>query len=292
MADEGIRKVDDEFWILCGPDWRKRHGQCVIICTARDRPVWHRIDAERIGDRGTNGIGGEKMAEAKKPAEPKLTAEAKKEIKEKEIVYRVTGQDYRPVYEKLGKIQAELFVPKDKKNDFGGYNYRSCEDILMAVKPLCDKYKCVIRLRNEVEQIGERIYNVAMVEFYDLESGECLCNKAQAREADTKKGMDDAQVTGAAMSYARKYALAGLFCIDNEKDPDATNTHGQKEPPAKEEKRDTVNATQIKAIRAELDRTGVSESVILDAIKKKKLEEATQADYVTLMRRLNKTTDK
>lgn len=201
----------------------------------------------------------------------------------------ITPHDYRPVYEKLGKIQAELFVPKGKKNDFGGYNYRSCEDILMAVKPLCEKYKCVIRLRNEIEQIGERIYNVALVEFFDLESGNCLCNKAQAREADVKKGMDEAQITGAAMSYARKYALAGLFCIDNEKDADATNTHGKS---TDDVPHDTITAQQINAIAAELERTGIADSVILDFVKKKHLEEITQADYVTVMKKLNKTPDK
>lgn len=200
----------------------------------------------------------------------------------------LTSDSTIKVHQKLAKVQAELFVPKENKNSFGGYNYRSCEDILKAVKPICDKHKCVIRMDNDLVEKAGRVYVRAIAEFYDTESGECLVTRALAREAESKKGMDEAQITGAALSYARKYALAGMFCIDNEKDADATNKHGKDE----EETHETVSAQQLNAIYKELERTGVSESKILDFIKKKHLEEATQEDYLKVMKNLNVTPDK
>lgn len=124
------------------------------------------------------------------------------------------------VLEKLLAVQIELKAPKNQRNNFGGYNYRSCEDILEAVKPLCLKHQCVVLLSDELEVLGERYYIKAVARFYDIESGECIENAAFAREAETKKGMDDSQITGTASSYARKYALNGLFDIDDTKDAD------------------------------------------------------------------------
>lgn len=125
--------------------------------------------------------------------------------------------------EKLSNIQDKLFVPKDQKNDFGKYNYRTCEDILKAVKPIVKEFGCVLTMTNEIINVGGRNYVEAAVILRDMETGEEIISKAQAREEETKKGMDGSQITGASSSYARKYALAGLFCIDNEKDSDATN---------------------------------------------------------------------
>ena len=127
------------------------------------------------------------------------------------------------IYTKLASIQSELFVPKENNNSFGKYNYRSCEDILKTVKPLCQKYDCVLMISNDLENIGDRNYVKATVTLADLEQGDAITVTAHAREEETKKGMDGSQITGASSSYARKYALAGLFCIDNEKDSDATN---------------------------------------------------------------------
>lgn len=127
------------------------------------------------------------------------------------------------IYKKLAEIQKELFVPKGQHNDFGKYNYRSCEDILQAVKPICDAKGCVLHITNEMETVGDRVYVKAKVTLIDAESGETIESTAHAREENEKRGMDSSQITGAASSYARKYALAGLFCIDNEKDSDATN---------------------------------------------------------------------
>ena len=126
----------------------------------------------------------------------------------------------------LQLIQAELKAPKGQTNDFGKYKYRSCEDILEAVKPLLKKHDCVLTLSDEMIEVGGRVYVKATANFVHVGKG-MIEVTACAREAETKKGMDDAQITGAASSYARKYALNGLFCIDDTKDADATNQHGK-----------------------------------------------------------------
>lgn len=120
-------------------------------------------------------------------------------------------------------VQTELKAPKNQFNKFGGYHYRSCEDILEAVKPLCKKYGLVLTISDEVQAIGDRTYVVAKASVHDAEGESpifCGTVTGYAREAATKKGMDEAQITGSASSYARKYALNGLFLIDDTKDPD------------------------------------------------------------------------
>lgn len=125
--------------------------------------------------------------------------------------------------EKLIRIQNELSVPKDQFNSFGNYHYRSCEDILEAVKPLLEKYNILMTITDEVVNIGDRNYVKATVEITD--GTDVRGFTAYAREEETKKGMDGSQITGASSSYARKYALNGLFLIDDTKDSDSTNTH-------------------------------------------------------------------
>jgi hypothetical protein len=125
----------------------------------------------------------------------------------------------------LVDIQQKIKAPKNQRNDFGKYNYRSCEDILEAVKPLLGD--CILTISDEIIQIGERYYVRAVVTLQDGEAKHVVT--AYAREEETKKGMDAAQITGAASSYARKYALNGLFLIDDTKDADATNKHGKSE---------------------------------------------------------------
>ena len=128
------------------------------------------------------------------------------------------------IYEKLVSIQNELKAPKTQFNEFGKYSYRNCEDILEAVKPLCKKYKAVLVLKDEIQNIGERYYVTAIAELIDIEKPEDrIVAKAHAREEESKKGMDGSQITGASSSYARKYALGGLFNIDDNKDSDTTN---------------------------------------------------------------------
>lgn len=127
------------------------------------------------------------------------------------------------IYEKLAKIQSTLKAPKGQYNAFGKYKYRNCEDILEAVKPLPAEVKAVVIIGDELELIGSRFYVKATARFIDCETDAQITNTAYAREEDTKKGMDGSQITGASSSYARKYALNGLFCIDDTKDADATN---------------------------------------------------------------------
>ena len=124
------------------------------------------------------------------------------------------------VYVKLMQVQVELKAPKNQYNSFGKYKYRSCEDIQEAVKPLEAKHKVALFLSDEPVMIGERYYVKAVATFIDLESGESVQNTGYAREEENKKGMDGSQVTGTASSYARKYALNGLFLIDDTKDAD------------------------------------------------------------------------
>lgn len=134
--------------------------------------------------------------------------------------------------QKLAAIQKELKAPKNQRNNFGGYNYRSAEDILEAVKPLAIKYGAVVHISDEVIQVGERIYVKARVSLLDMDDiGKSISSFALAREEETKKGMDGSQITGAASSYARKYALNGMFAIDDTKDSDATNDHDKGDKP-------------------------------------------------------------
>lgn len=119
-------------------------------------------------------------------------------------------------------IQSELKAPKSQFNKFGGYKYRKAEDILEAVKPLLNKQKCTLIITDDVVLIGNRIYVKATATIKN-EKGECETTNGWAREEETKKGMDGSQITGASSSYARKYALNGLFAIDDNADSDTTN---------------------------------------------------------------------
>lgn len=132
---------------------------------------------------------------------------------------------------KLMHIQAELKAPKNLFNKFGNYSYRNAEGIQEALKPLETKYGVMTILSDSIEEIGGRIYVKATAGIYDVETDESICVFAYAREAETKKGMDDAQVTGATSSYARKYALNGLFLLDDTKDADSEEyqTQGKQE---------------------------------------------------------------
>lgn len=145
----------------------------------------------------------------------------------------------KTLQQKLIEIQAELKAPKSQYNKFGGYNYRNCEDILEAVKPLCAKHEIVPLLSDEIVMIGDRFYIKATAKVTDGKDE--IATTAYARESKDKKGMDESQITGSASSYARKYALNGLFCIDDTKDADfmdnSQNSKSQQQPkqqPAKE----------------------------------------------------------
>ena len=139
------------------------------------------------------------------------------------------------IYEKLSAIQQELKAPKGQYNSFGKYKYRSCEDILEAVKPICAKHKTALVLLDDIREVSGRFYVVAQAQLHDCESDNAVTATAFAREPDEKKGMDDSQITGTASSYARKYALNGLFCIDDTKDADTDEYKQQEKKPSKEE---------------------------------------------------------
>ena len=143
--------------------------------------------------------------------------------------------------ESLIKIQSELKAPKNQLNKFGGYNYRSCEDILEAVKPLLIKHGCTLTIHDEVKELGGILFIEAKASIQKGDEGRSVT--AQAGINPDRKGMDIAQSFGASSSYARKYALNGLFLIDDTKDPDATNTHDNeaKKAPQKEDTRPWLN---------------------------------------------------
>ena len=132
-------------------------------------------------------------------------------------------------------IQQNLKAPKGQLNKFGGYKYRSCEDIFEAVKPLLNENKCILTISDELECIGDRYYIKATAKITDVDSNETIENTAYARESLEKKGMDESQLTGASSSYARKYALNGLFAIDDTKDADTDEFTEQQEKKTKKE---------------------------------------------------------
>lgn len=146
---------------------------------------------------------------------------------------------------RLIEIQKKLKAPKNQYNSFGKYKYRSCEDILEAVKPLLKENKLIMNITDELVYIGERYYIKATAILTDIENGEQFINIAYAREEETKRGMDGSQITGTASSYARKYALNGLFLIDDTKDTDTDEYH--------EQNNKLITKTQIKKLSELVD---------------------------------------
>jgi hypothetical protein len=192
--------------------------------------------------------------------------------------------------ESLNKIQTELKAPKGQKNSFGNYNYRSCEDILEAVKPLLKETNTVLLITDELVQVGDRYYIKAT-------AGLCLGDDsikvtAYARECENKKGMDESQITGSTSSYARKYALNGLFCIDDTKDADATNKHEDKPRETKKPKATKESTTSLKDMCVELGKKKFSDA---DEFKlwrvdnglAEKLSEASELELSKLKLRLD-----
>lgn len=149
----------------------------------------------------------------------------------------------------LIEIQRELKAPKGQRNNFGNYNYRSCEDILEAVKPLCHKNKCVLTISDEIVEVGGRIYVKALACLTAIDSLQPIASStAYARESESKKGMDASQITGSASSYARKYALNGLFCIDDTKDADTMDNRSvAQDKPAKPKMADSGQRKTLEA---------------------------------------------
>lgn len=182
------------------------------------------------------------------------------------------------IYEKLFNIQQKLNAPKNQRNNFGNYNYRSCEDILEAVKPLLSENKCVLKLSDEIIYTGERYHVKAIVTLTDIETGEKESAEGWAREEENKKGMDGSQITGASSSYARKYALNGLFCIDDNKDSDSTNTHGKDNKKASL----SLSNAQVKRLYALANKAGYDNTKIeqmISAKYKKDIKSLSKEEY-------------
>ena len=157
---------------------------------------------------------------------------------------------------KLCKIQRELKAPKNQKNSFGGYNYRSCEDILEAVKPLLAAEGIVLTITDNIEMIGGRYYVKATATVTDGEKS--ISTTAFAREAEGRKGMDESQVTGSSSSYARKYALNGLFCIDDTKDADTMKPIEDKPAPKAKAKKADSRADYMAKIKTAMQSQHIS----------------------------------
>lgn len=202
------------------------------------------------------------------------------------------------IYEKLQKIQLELKAPKNRRNSFGKYNYRSCEDILEAVKPLLKEVKATIFITDEVGEIGGKVYVRATVKFVDLEDKDStyITVNASARESVEKKGMDDAQITGTSSSYARKYALNGLFLIDDVKDPDSDEYRNETEGKGKSSKKKVetdasvldnyVDAEQVATLDMLLKKAGVSPEKFCDIYKIACVPELLADKYADAVKKL------
>lgn len=206
------------------------------------------------------------MAAKKKTEKPKRPVA--KEVKE------TKPQKGMSLHKRLAHIQQNLKAPKNQFNKFGNYNYRNCEDILEALKPLLGN--CIIQISDEIVNIGDRYYVKATVRITDENGGSGIQNVAYAREADEKKGMDASQVTGATSSYARKYALNGLFAIDDTKDADTQDNRPattQTQPTAtggeKKVYSNTASEAQQKMIFALGKEAGYEGEKVKDIVKRK-----------------------
>lgn len=185
------------------------------------------------------------------------------------------------IVEKLTYIQANLIAPKNQYNSFGKYNYRSCEDILEGLKPHLVKTKTAVTVSDEVVQIGERYYIKATATLHDCESADSISNTAFAREDDSKKGMDASQVTGATSSYARKYALNGLFGIDDVKDADTRDNRQREDTEA------TIDDVKKKLIRDKMKEKGIAPEQV--EARYGAIDSMTVTNWTKAMNALNKS---
>lgn len=194
--------------------------------------------------------------------------------------------------EKLGHIQQEMKAPKNLRNTFGGYNYRNAEGILEAFKPYEDKYNVTLLISDQIEAVEGRVYVVATATLFNADDGsnESLSVQAWAREQEDKKGMDAAQITGAASSYARKYALNGLFLLDDTKDPDTDEA--KIESDARSASRKQIGAEKAKALEALCINKGVPVDTIYKQYGVTKLADLTEEQHLNIVKRLEKTVKK
>ena len=198
-------------------------------------------------------------------------------------------QSKNNVYFKLMKVQSKLKCEKSQYNKFGGYAYRSTSDILEAVKPLLSEVEAVIIVNDELKLIGDRYYVEATAMFLDCETGDSIVSRAIAREAEGQKGMSEAQVTGSSSSYARKYALNALLLIDDTKDDDFTNTHGNEIKPNM--KPTGITEAQLKRLYAIGNKAGIKKEVVEGTVRKIfncEPKDMTKEQYDNICERLEK----
>lgn len=196
------------------------------------------------------------------------------------------------IYEKLINIQKELKAPKSNYNDFGRYNYRSCEDILEAVKPICFEYRAVLILSDDILNVGQSNYVETTAILINIDNPvEMVSNKAEARESIDKKGMDDSQITGTASSYARKYALNGLFNIDDTKDADTNEYHNQITGNKKTNKnKDNLYITEEQ--KAKFNELGITEESAVAYCKVKNIDEILKVTAEAMIKAKQKKINK
>ena len=195
------------------------------------------------------------------------------------------------INEKLMRIQTQIKAPKNLYNSFGKYNYRNAEGICEAVKPFLEKENVSLILVDDMVAIGNRYYLKATARLLDNENNESIEVSAFAREPEQKKGMDESQITGTASSYARKYALNGLFLLDDTKDADTDEYHNQTAYQQANENKTTVTSEQVGKLKLEMIRTGATEQYICEYYKLNKLIDMTQEQYVNAMGMFKKTPD-
>ena len=194
------------------------------------------------------------------------------------------------IYEKLMIVQQTLKAPKNQFNSFGKYHYRSCEDILEGLKPCLKEVKAAVTIDDEIVEIGGRVYVKATACFHDAETGEIVVNTAYAREPETKTGMDLAQLTGATSSYARKYALNGLFMIDDNKDADTDESKTESDARAKKQdktkteevEKKYIDETKQKALEEKCKNSNISVLTLLDKCKIKSLAQISEKQFYCL----------
>lgn len=204
------------------------------------------------------------------------------------------------VYEKLLTMQQKLKAPKGQYSDFGGYYYRSCEDITEAAKPLLEEVKAVLLLTDEIVVVGSRTYVKATAKLADTEGSGVVAVDGYAREAESRPKFDVAQLTGTASSYARKYALNGLFALDDTKDADAMPpAQQQAEKPTNNAKQQQaakpaakVTSQQLAQLQAIAKQKGVAVDSIVKGYKLNKLEDISAQQWAQAMNSLRKRADK
>ena len=200
--------------------------------------------------------------------------------------------------QRIINAQNEIKAPKGQFNSFGKYRYRSAEDILEAVKPVLLKYGLYLTVSDEIVPVGDRVYIKAVATIHDTKSDKTESVQAFAREPIQKKGQDDSQITGATSSYARKYAMNGLFCLDDNKDADTDEFHRQEQKPFRQPEQKSVQAQDVKPSRVQLDslyelakQKGFTQAQVWKAGRVQSEDQMTMRHYMAVFQRLQKLPD-